>query len=215
MKKASEEDNKEGKKMKEAVVFLADGFEMVEALTPVDYLRRAGVEVTTVAVPCATMNDPYIAISSHKVPVIADMNFEEFKQNFTKDLPDMVFCPGGMPGSTNLAANADVLDFVKNCFAEKKLVSAICAAPAVVLAKAGVLKGKKWTCYPDMEKNAFVEYKGELEGSCHTTEFPFVTDGTVITSRGAGCAEQFAMELVRLLCGEEIAKKIHDATVQR
>lgn len=207
--------------MKEAVVFLTDGFEMVEALTPVDYLRRAGVEVTTVLVPSATMNDPYIAISSHKVPVIADMNFEEFKQNFMEDLPDMVFCPGGMPGSTNLAACPEVIDFVKKCFAQGKYVSAICAAPAVVLAKTGALKGKKWTCYPDMEKNV-IQYCGEeadpekvLAGSQHVTDAPFVTDGTVITSRGAGCAEQFAMELIRLLCGEEIAKKIHDATVQR
>lgn len=201
--------------MKEAVVFLADGFEMVEALTPVDYLRRAGIEVTTVAVPCATMNDPYIAISSLKVPVIADMNFDEFKQNFVNDLPDLVFCPGGMPGSTNLAANPDVIDFIKKCFAEGKYVSAICAAPAVVLAKTGILKEKKWTCYPDMEQDAFTTYKTELEGSTHTTESPFVTDGTVITSRGAGTAEQFAMELVRLLCGEETAARIKKGTLQR
>lgn len=207
--------------MKEAVVFLTDGFEMVEALTPVDYLRRAGVEVTTVLVPSATMNDPYIAISSHKVPVIADMNFEEFKQNFMEDLPDMVFCPGGMPGSTNLAACPEVIDFVKKCFAQGKYVSAICAAPAVVLAKTGALKGKKWTCYPDMEKNV-VQYCGEeadpekvLAGSQHVADVPFVTDGTVITSRGAGCAEQFAMELVRLLCGLETADRIKNATVQR
>ena len=70
--------------MKTAVVFLADGFEEVEALTPVDYLRRAEVEVITVAVPSPTMNDEYIAISSHKVPVVADMNFKEFKEEFMK-----------------------------------------------------------------------------------------------------------------------------------
>lgn len=202
--------------MKKVVVFLADGFEEVEAFTPIDYLRRTNqVQLYTVAIPSPTMNNPYHAISSHKIPVVADLRLEEMLTMFKLELPDMIFCPGGMPGSSHLASEKRLMDFIKKCFAAGKYVSAICAAPAVVLAKTGALKGKKWTCYPDMEKNAFVEYKGELEGSCHTTEFPFVTDGTVITSRGAGCAEQFAMELVRLLCGEEMAKKIHDATVQR
>lgn len=207
--------------MKEAVVFLADGFEMIEALTPVDYLRRAGVEVTTVAVPSPTMNDPYIVISVHNVPVIADMSFEEFKENFSNHLPDLVFCPGGMPGSANLGANGDVIDFIKKCHAEGKYVSAICAAPAVVLAKTGILKGRKWTCYTGMEdevKNYCTEElscEEALEGSLHTTSSPFVTDGNVITSRGAGTAEQFSMELVRLLEGEEKASVIKERTIQR
>lgn len=208
--------------MKTAVVFLADGFEEIEALTPVDYLRRSHeVDVFTVAVPSKTMNDPYIVMGSHKIPVIADYNFDEFKENFENELPDLIFCPGGMNGSANLAANKDVTEFIKKCNAAGKFVSAICAAPAVVLAKTGALKGKKWTCYPEMEKNVEQYCAGEakvsevLAGSEHRTDKPFQTDGNVITSRGAGTAEQFAMELVRLLAGEEIAKKVHDGTVQR
>ena len=132
--------------MKTAVVFLADGFEEVEALTPVDYLRRSKeVEVITVAVPSVTMNDKYIVISSHNIPVIADMCFDEFKEQLSGEAADLVFCPGGMPGSTNLAASHDVIEYIKKCFSAGQYVSAICAAPAVVLAKTGVLKGKKWT----------------------------------------------------------------------
>lgn len=207
--------------MKTAVVFLADGFEEVEALTPVDYLRRAEVEVITVAVPSPTMNDEYIAISSHKVPVVADMNFKEFKEEFSGELPDLVFCPGGMPGSSNLGNNQVVLDFIKRCFDAGKYVSAICAAPAVVLAKTGILKNKNWTCYPGMETSV-EEYCGSAElaeevmrGSTHKRDVPFITDGNVITSRGAGTAEQFAMELVTLLAGQEKAAKLKAACCQR
>lgn len=204
-----------------AVVFLADGFEDVEAFTPIDYLRRAKVELYTVAVPSPTMNDEYIVTSSHKIPVVADYSFSEFKKNFESDLPDLVFCPGGKVGSDNLAANEEVTDFLKKCFAAGKYISAICAAPAVVLAKTGLLKGKNWTCYPEMEKG-LGEYCGSedkakelLEGSCHKSGVPFVTDKNVITSRGAGCAEEFAMELVRLLCGEETKEHIRKSTCQR
>lgn len=208
--------------MKQALVFLADGFEEIEALTPVDYLRRSHqVEVTTVAVPSPTMNDSYIVMGSHKIPVIADMNFEEFKANFLDELPDLIFFPGGMNGSANLAANNELAAYIKKCFAAGKIVSAICAAPAVVLAKTGILKGRRWTCYPDMEKNVEQYCAGgisaaeALEGSVHCSENPFETDGNVVTSRGAGTAEQFAMELVHLLTDEETAAKLRAGTVQR
>lgn len=207
--------------MSVAVVFLADGFEDVEALTPVDYLRRANIELYTVAVPSPTMNDEYIAISSHNVPVVADLSFSEFKENFKDELPDLVFCPGGKTGSDNLAANEKITAFLKKCASAGKYVSAICAAPAVVLAKTGILKDKNWTCYPEMEKSVS-EYCGSAEkaaellsGSTHKNGVPFVTDGNIITSRGAGTAEQFAMELVRLLCGEETKEKIRTGTCQR
>lgn len=208
--------------MKQALVFLADGFEEIEALTPVDYLRRSHqVEVTTVSVPSPTMNDPYIVMGSHKIPVIADMNFEEFKANFLDELPDLIFFPGGMNGSASLAANNELAAYIKKCFAAGKIVSAICAAPAVVLAKTGILKGRRWTCYPDMEKNVEQYCAGgisaaeALEGSVHCSENPFETDGNVVTSRGAGTAEQFAMELVRILTDEETAAKLRAGTVQR
>ena len=203
------------------VVFLADGFEEVEALTPVDYLRRAGQEVYTVAVPSETMNDPYIVIGSHKIPVIADMSIEEYREQFTGQCPDLIFCPGGMNGSANLALSLDVGDAIKRSDGQKKLIAAICAAPAVVLAKAGVLTSKNWTCYPGME-NDVAKYVGDaalsenlMKNSTHHRNVPFVTDHNIITGRGAGAAEQFAMELVRLTAGEEVYAKVKAATVQR
>ena len=198
--------------MKSAVVFLADGFEEVEALTPVDYLRRAGVEVFTVAVPSSTMNDPYIVMGSHKIPVIADMNFAEFKQEFETELPDLVFAPGGMNGSKNLAANEEVLSFIKKCSEGSKQVAAICAAPALVLSKTGILKGKNWTCYPGMEDEVDAD---DVEDSTSCANVPFVTDGNITTGRGAGAAEEFTMELVKILCGEEVSEKIRQGTCQR
>ena len=208
--------------MKTAVVFLADGFEEVEALTPVDYLRRTHeIELFTVAVPSPTMNDKYIVTGSHNVPVIADMSFDEFKDEFETELPDLIFCPGGGPGSTNLAACAELSDFIKKCNEAGKYISAICAAPAAVLAKTGVLKGKEWTCYPASKNNLEQFCAGTapvsevLSGSKYRDDAPFVTDINIVTSRGAGTAEQFAMELVRLLFGSEKAKSIHDATIQR
>ena len=198
--------------MKSAVVFLADGFEEVEALTPVDYLRRAGVEVFTVAVPSPTMNDPYIVTSSHKIPVIADYNFDEFESEFKEELPDLVFVPGGMNGSKNCAAKKEVGEFVVKCNSAGKLVAAICAAPALVISPTGILKGKNWTCYPGMEDEVNPE---DVEDSTHESGVPFVTCENIVTGRGAGAAEEFTMELVRLLCGEETANKIKTGTCQR
>jgi len=207
--------------MKNAVVFLADGFEEIEALTPVDYLRRGGAEVFTVAVPTSTMQDKYIVTGSHKIPVIADLSFDEFKIEFDSDLPDLVFFPGGMKGAENLAADVYIAQYIKKCFDAKKIVSAICAAPALVLAKTGILASKEWTCYPGMEQN-LVQYIGSeelcselMKNSSYVSGVPFVTDNNVVTGRGPGAAEQFAMELVALLCGKDVADKVKTASVQR
>lgn len=195
--------------MKTAAVFFADGFEEIEALSPVDYLRRAGVEVYTVSIPSPTMNDNYIVTGAHKVPLITDLSFEEYLDSCKDGLPDCVVCPGGSVGADNLAACSALLEHLEKAFDEGKLVGAICASPAVVLGKTKVLAGKKWTCYPGMEGNARTEYAG---GYVNET---FVTDGTVVTSRGAGAAEEFAMELVKILAGEEIYSKIRKGTQQR
>ncbi|MCR5187311.1 MAG: DJ-1/PfpI family protein [Treponema sp.] len=195
--------------MKSVAVFFADGFEEVEALTPVDYLRRAGVELYTVAIPSDTMNDKYIVTGSHKVPMIMDLTFEEYLDACKDGLPDLLFCPGGSRGADNLAACKELLDHLEEAWDKGKFVSAICASPAVVLGKTKILAGKKWTCYPDMESNAKNEY---LNGY---SDKVFVTDGNLITARGAGAAEEFAMELVKLLAGQESADKIHKGTLQR
>ena len=195
--------------MKTAAVFLADGFEEIEALSPVDYLRRAGVEVYTVAVPSPTMQDPYIVTGSHKVPVIADLTLDEYMDSCKDELPDCVVCPGGMPGATNLAASDILLSHLEKCFDEGKLVSALCASPAVVLGKTKIPAGKEWTCYPEMQTNAKAEY---LSGYSNKV---FITNGNLVTGRGPGASEQFAMELVKLLEGQDVAQKVHDASQQR
>lgn len=205
---------------KTAIVFLADGFEEVEALSVVDYLRRGKVEVTTVKVPSAdtTSNkSDRTAISSHKVPVIADETLDECvakinKGDRSRALPDCVYAPGGMPGSVHLSESKQVLSVIRQCFDAGKLVSAICAAPALVLSRAGVLAGKKWTCYPGMEAEAD---KDGTKGSTHTDDAPFVTDGNLVTGRGAGCAEELAIELLRILAGNDVAKQVHDKSIQR
>lgn len=202
--------------MKKAVVFLADGFEEVEALSAVDYLRRGKVEVVTVKVPskddAINSNGNRTALSSHKVPVIADETLDECVDQCKKALPDCVYAPGGMPGSVHLAENKEVLSIIEECFKAGKLVSAICAAPALVLSRCGVLAGKKWTCYPGMESEAD---KDGTKGSEYINSAPFVTDGGLVTGRGAGCAEELSIELLRILAGADVAKQVHDKSIQR
>lgn len=213
---------------KKAVVFLSEGFEEVEALTPVDYLRRAGCTVITVAVPPAkTVNHPcsiddmpsygHIVVSSHCIPVIADKTIDEFLAD-EKELADLVFLPGGMPGSTNLAASKEVCDYVLKMNEKGKIVSAICAAPVVVLGKLGLLKGKKYTCYTGMENDAQKfcgeNYKALFEGSLHTGDVPAVKSGNIITGKGAGAAAHFALALVEALFGEDAKKKLHERVCQ-
>ena len=113
-----------GKKMKSAFVFLADGFEDIEAITPIDILRRAGVKVTVVAVKGRE------AVSSHALTVVCDAGIDDIAG---KPLPDLVVLPGGGTGSKNLAASAALEKIVRDMMTENRLVGAICAAPAVVL----------------------------------------------------------------------------------
>ena len=142
--------------MAKVYVFLADGFEDVEALIPIDVLRRGGVDVVTVS----TTEFPLVE-SAHGVNIEADIQFE---QSDYADA-DLIMLPGGMPGASNLFEHEGVCKVVMNQFAAGKKVAAICAAPAVVLAQLGVLDGKKATCYPGFEKalkEAGATYTGDL-----------------------------------------------------
>ena len=96
-----------------AAVFFADGFEDIEALSPVDYLRRAGIEVITVGVVGKPFNDTLIVTSSHNVPMIMDMSFDTFMKQYSKNIPDCVVCPGGLKGAQNLAATKDLLNYLE------------------------------------------------------------------------------------------------------
>ena len=205
--------------MAKAVVFLAEGFEEIEAITPIDYLRRAGVQVETVAIPVGGKADALVT-GSHKIPVKADLTFDELAMRSGDELPDAVVVPGGMPGAANIGSCELAVDFIKNMFKQNKLVAAICAAPVVVLGKTGVLRDKKYTCYPGMKQ--FADYCGGEEKAAQLTagavlvpNQPFVVDQNLITGRGPGAAEQFSMALVEFLCGAESAAKIKAGSVQR
>lgn len=173
---------------KKVIVFLAEGFEEIEALTVVDLLRRAGIRVETASV----MNRRGV-LGAHDVVVRADIMAEDADYNSA----DMVVLPGGGVGTMNLGKSSIVK---KQCmaFAEKKQLAAICAAPTV-LAALGLLEGKKATCYPGME--------GEMKGALMQDQ-PAVVDGNIITGRAPGAAIPFALELIRQLLGEEAMEEV-------
>lgn len=204
--------------MKTVAVLLAPGFEEIEAITVIDYLRRAGVGVTTVAVPAGGTQGTTVA-GSHGVPVIADTTLDAYRAAQT--IPDAIYVPGGMPGAANVAASQDALTLIAACADAGKLVAAICAAPVVVLAKTGLLAGKRFTCYPGMQESLAEWCGGEATarectaGATLVPDVPFVHDGNVLTGRGPGTAEQYAMEFVRLLTDENTRDKVAAGACQR
>ena len=177
--------------MANVYVFLADGFEDVEALIPVDVLRRGGVDVTTVSV----MNDSQIVETAHNVQIVADAMIEDC--NFSD--ADLLFLPGGMPGATNLYEHEGVRQAVLAQAQAGKKVAAICAAPAVVLAQLGVLDGKKATCYPGFEKL--------LTKAQYTADLVTV-DGNITTAEGPAAAFPLAYELLSQLVSREVSDQI-------
>ncbi|MBP5438093.1 MAG: DJ-1/PfpI family protein [Treponema sp.] len=187
--------------MKKAVVFIADGTEEIEVITPVDYLRRAAVQVTLVSV-----SQSRTVTAAHGVSINADMTLESYL-SAGEELPDAVVVPGGA-GTKNIAACRTAVDFVTQMDKAGKLVCAICAAPGLVLPLTGALKGKAWTCYPGCEENAGEFVKTRRDEA-------FVHDANLITGRGPGAAEQFSMEIVRTLTGDAIFTKIKEGSMQR
>ena len=175
---------------KHAIIVLADGFEEIEAVTPIDLLRRAGIQVTILG-----MHSPEVR-GSHDIVVKAAMLFDNFAASF-----DALVLPGG-PGHKHLLGSDKLLEKIRATHAQNLLCAAICAAP-IVLAKAGILKGKKATCFPGEEEN--------LTGAIFV-EKETVVDGNIITSRGAGTSVNFALEIIAYLAGREkadwVAEKI-------
>ena len=185
--------------MKGVYIFLADGFEISEALTTVDMLRRGNVNVKTVSI-----YDDRIVTSSNRIPVIADMAFGEFKAStsfgpcISKDV--MIF-PGGMPGSSNLASFKKLMDMMLQHFNEGGTVAAICAAPSVVLSNLPDISGRRMTCYDGFEQ-ALIDKGAEYvkEG--------VVCDGNIITGRGPGWALEFGLAILSHIKGEDVAAKV-------
>ncbi len=180
--------------MNRIAVHLAEGFEEIEAISIIDVLRRAEIDVLTVSISKQTE-----VTGSHKITVLADELFE----NIDYSTIDMIVLPGGMPGASNLDKHTglkkQILDFNKN----GKSLGAICAAP-LVFGQMGLLKGKKATCFPGFEKY--------LEGAI-VTSAATEKDQNIITGKGAGVAIQFALKIVEELKGKEAAEQLAERMV--
>ncbi len=175
-------------------LFLADGFEEIEALTVLDVLRRAGVEVKSVGVTGK------IANGSHKIPVTCDITEEELDLN--SDF-DMIILPGGLPGAHNLNDSKIVDALIQRAVQQSKFICAICAAP-YVLGIRGVLNGKRATCYPGFED--------KLLGAT-VVDAGVVRDDKIITGRAMGSAIDFALEIAEALCGKETKDKLRASII--
>jgi protein deglycase len=171
--------------MSRICVLLAEGFEEIEAITTIDVLRRAGLEVVTVS------TKPGPVRGAHQVVVQADRDLAQA----SKESWDMVVLPGGMPGSTNLRDDPAVAEMLRRQAEAGKKIGAICAAP-IALGKAGLLKGRKATSYPG--------FQDQLIGADYQ-EATVVRDGNILTSRGPGTAMEFALAIVADLKGKPAA----------
>lgn len=181
--------------MKRSYIFLATGFEEIEALATADVMRRAGMEVALVSV-----NSDLNVTGANGITVAADCLFE------CGDYSDAewLICPGGMPGATNLHNHASLNTVLRNHFDKGGRIAAICAAPAVVLAPLGVLVDRKATCYPGFEEALIVS------GASYQASERVVTDGNVITGNGPSSAILFAAAIVSATLGHEAARAVTD-----
>ena len=167
---------------RQAVIFLAPGFEELEALAPVDVFRRAGLTVSLAAAqPKAEAS--LLVSSAHGVRMQCDNRAEELSAEECQ----LVYLPGGMPGATNLAASSTVLEFVRKVHGAGGTVCAICAAP-IVLDAAGLLAGVEYTCYPGFERH--------IRNGCYTGKF-IQKCGNILTACGPGAALDFSLEILR------------------
>ena len=178
--------------MAKVYAYLADGLEGTELLAVVDVLKRGGQEVTLVSVTGSRE-----VVSAHGIRLLAD----EVIEDTDAAQADVIFLPGGMPGTVNLGNCEALCQALVKAYEEGRRLAAICAAPSV-LGKLGLLKGKKATCYPGFED--------QLLGAEHTRK-GVVTDGTITTSRGLGYALDLGLELVSLLAGGEKALQVKNA----
>ena len=171
------------------LAFMADGFEEVECLAVVDVLRRAGIDTELISI-----NNQASVCGSHQIEIKADKTLKAADL----DHADVLFLPGGLPGTTNLAACEPLCEALVKAAADGRRLAAICAGPSV-LGKLGLLKGKHATCFPTFED--------QLIGAEYTRQ-GVITDGMITTARGLGYALDLGLELVRLIQGEDKAKAV-------
>ena len=178
-----------------AALLLANGFEEIEALTPVDVLRRAGISVDMISI----YDEPLVS-GAHSILITADKTYSE-------SIPgeyDLLILPGGMPGSLNLDKCEFTNTIIDSILSKNGRIAAICAAP-LILGRRGILNGKRAVCYPGFES----ELIGATIDSCGV-----VTDGNITTARGMGVALEFAKELVALLIDKSTADNISSAIME-
>ena len=170
-------------------LFLADGFEEIEAIAPIDILRRANINIQTVSI-----SGTKEVTGTHGIIIQADLLFTEV--DFS--LSDMLILPGGMPGATNLNAHVPLKELLINQYKEGKVIAAICAAP-LVLGGLGLLRGKSVTCYPGFEPKLI---EATPSGG------PVEVDGNVITGKGPGLVFHFALSILKALKGDAVAEEV-------
>lgn len=187
--------------MSRIAVFLATGFEEIEALTVVDLCRRAGIEALTVAVTKEEGENACCVTGSHGITVKADMAFSE--ADF--DGLDMLVLPGGMPGTRNLEACAPLMQKLDAFYKAGRCISAICAAPSI-FGHRGYLEGRNACAYPGFEK--------ELSGAKVSVN-PVEVSGHITTSRGLGTAIPFALAIVERFCGRDKAEELAKGVVYK
>ena len=176
------------------LLFLANGFEEIEALTPIDLLRRAGCEVVTVGIGGRQIT------GAHGICVLSDTD----DAHLPAHAPEMVILPGGMPGAATLDASPVVERVIADAAARGAYLAAICAAP-MVLGKRGYLAGKRAVCYPGFEQY--------LNGAIHCRDVGVLRDGNIITAQGMGVALDFGFALVEVLQGEDAVRKLRAAVM--
>jgi len=179
---------------KKAIILLATGFEEIEAVSVIDILRRAGIEVVIAGIDSSSVT------GSHGITVAADKLLNEAGQDF-----DAVILPGGMPGAMHLHNSSEVNELIKEMSARGALVAGICAAPSVVMAPIGLLDNRTATCYP-----------GDQIDFAKSTRYinkPVVVDGNIITSQGPATAMEFGFSIVEKLIGKDTAKKIRKSAL--
>ncbi len=184
-------------------LFLAEGFEIAEAMCPVDMMTRGGLKVRTVS-----LTEEHIVHSSHGIGVTADLNWNEFLRDIESQDVDgkgVLAFPGGMPGSTNLAAKKELIELAQRHFDKGGITAAICAAPSVVLGKLNGLKGRRMCCYAGFEKAL------EEAGAVVSDKDGVVIDDNLITSRGAGHAIEFGLAIVAAAAGQSVAERVAKA----
>lgn len=170
-------------------VFLAEGFEEIEAIAPIDIMRRAELEVKTVGVTGKTV------CGAHGIEIKADISLDEVNINNA----DLIFLPGGMPGTTNLMENKTVIDLILKANDKNILISAICAAP-MILGRLNLLNGRKAVCFPGFEEHLL---------GADVLDESVAQDSNIITAKGAGAAHKLGFKLVEILKDKKTADELY------